>query len=79
MMSLTCPWCGVRNVTEFRWTGEATPRPHPATTPQEWRRYLYLRRNVRGWEDEGWYHRAGCRRYFRLERHTVTNETRDPR
>ena len=79
MIQLPCPWCGLRDVSEFRYVGEATPRPDPATTtPQEWRRYLYTRRNPRGWVDESWYHGAGCRRYIRLQRHTLSNETRSP-
>jgi sarcosine oxidase, subunit delta len=77
MIELPCPWCGPRDAGEFRWSGEATPRPDPgSTSPAEWRAYLYLRRNVHGWVDETWYHRAGCRRYFRLRRHTGTGETR---
>jgi sarcosine oxidase, subunit delta len=77
MMQLPCPWCGLRNVTEFHHAGEARPRPDPATTtPREWREHLYVRRNPRGWVAETWYHRAGCRRWFRLERETVDNETR---
>ncbi|MGH3569191.1 MAG: sarcosine oxidase subunit delta [Pseudonocardia sp.] len=77
MMQLPCPWCGLRNVEEFRWAGEANPRPDPETaTPEQWRTYLYTRRNARGWANESWYHTAGCRRYFRLERHTASNETR---
>jgi heterotetrameric sarcosine oxidase delta subunit len=77
MMLLPCPWCGPRNAGEFRYVGEATPRPDPATaTPGEWRRHLYFRANPRGWVQESWYHRAGCRRYFSAERHTLTNEVR---
>jgi Sarcosine oxidase delta subunit len=76
-MQLPCPWCGLRNVAEFRYVGEAHTRPDPsATTPEQWREYLYVRRNPRGWVEENWYHGAGCRRYFRLERETVGNETR---
>jgi sarcosine oxidase, subunit delta len=79
MIQLPCPWCGLRNVSEFRHLGESTSRPDPATVaPAEWRHYLYVRANVRGWVDESWYHRAGCRRYFHLQRHTVSNETRPP-
>lgn len=75
MIQLPCPFCGPRNVSEFRHAGEVTPRPDPATTTQEeWRSYLYLRRNPRGWVDENWYHTAGCRRFFRLRRHTETGE-----
>ena len=51
-MLLPCPWCGPRNATEFRYGGEAGPRPDPATTtPEEWRRYLYFHANPRGWHD----------------------------
>ena len=28
---------------------------------------------------ERWYHRAGCRQFFVVERDTVTDQTRDPR
>jgi sarcosine oxidase, subunit delta len=77
MIQLPCPWCGPRNVSEFRYAGEATPRPDPGSvTPREWREYLYIRSNNRGWVVENWYHGAGCRRFFRLERHTESNEVR---
>jgi sarcosine oxidase subunit delta len=77
VIELPCPWCGNRNVSEFRYAGELTPRPDPATaTPPMWRDYLYLRGNKAGWAGERWYHRAGCRQYFTLERDTVTDETR---
>ena len=80
MMLMPCPWCGPRSATEFRFcgeAGEAGARPDPATaTPEQWRRYLYLRANPRGWSAETWYHGSGCRRYFRAERHTLTNEVR---
>jgi heterotetrameric sarcosine oxidase delta subunit len=80
MMQLPCPWCGPRNVTEFRYCGETTTRPDPATaTPEQWRAYLYLHRNPRGPVAESWYHTAGCRRYFRAERDTVSNEIRGTR
>lgn len=79
MIQLPCPWCGPRNVAEFRYSGEVVARPDPDATPEQWREYLYHRRNVRGWQDETWYHGAGCRRFFRLARHTETNETRPAR
>lgn len=76
MIQLSCPWCGPRNVTEFRHHGELTTRPDVASaTPEDWRRYLYFRRNTQGWVEENWYHTAGCRRFFRVRRHTVSNET----
>lgn len=79
MIELPCPWCGPRNVSEFRHVGEVVARPEPAdVTPARWREYLYLRANPAGWTEESWYHTSGCRRYFRLGRHTVSNETREP-
>ncbi|GEC27101.1 MULTISPECIES: sarcosine oxidase subunit delta [Pseudonocardia] len=77
MMLLPCPWCGPRNVTEFRYGGRAVERPDPGTTsPERWRRYLHLQKNPLGWDTENWYHSAGCRRYFAVQRHTGTNEVR---
>lgn len=77
MMLLLCPWCGTRDAGEFRYVGESGTRPDPATvTAEQWRRYLYFHANPRGWVREDWYHGSGCRRYFTVERHTVTNEVR---
>jgi heterotetrameric sarcosine oxidase delta subunit len=74
---LECPHCGPRDASEFRHAGERRTRPDPnATTPHQWREYLYLRDNPAGWVTETWAHRAGCRRYLAVERHTVTNEVR---
>ena len=77
MMMVPCPWCGPRDAGEFRQAGEIVPRPDPAqATPEQWRAYLYLRANRKGWVTETWYHRMGCRRYVTLERHTETHEFR---
>lgn len=77
MILLPCPWCGPRNVSEFHYGGELAPRPDPATaTTEQWRGYLYMRDNRCGWTAERWYHRAGCRQYFVIERNTLTSETR---
>ncbi|MBC3193386.1 sarcosine oxidase subunit delta [Pseudonocardia sp. C8] len=77
MMLLPCPWCGPRSAGEFRFTGESGPRPDPTTTTtDEWRSYLYLQDNPCGWSREGWYHGAGCRRFFTVERNTLSNEVR---
>jgi sarcosine oxidase, subunit delta len=79
MIQLPCPWCGPRNVTEFRHHAETVSRPDVASTsPEEWRHYLYFRRNASGWVEENWYHTAGCRQFFRLSRHTMSNESHLP-
>ena len=75
MILLPCPYCGPRNASEFRYVGELSTRPDPnATGVGEWRTFLYMRVNPAGWTKETWFHRAGCRQHFGVERHTVTNE-----
>jgi heterotetrameric sarcosine oxidase delta subunit len=75
MIQLRCPWCGLRNAGEFHYGGNVRPRPDPAeTTQREWRDYLYFPGNPHGQTVETWYHRMGCRRFFTVERDTVTNE-----
>jgi sarcosine oxidase subunit delta len=77
MFQIPCPHCGPRNVAEFRHAGERRQRPDPQTaTPGQWRGYLYIEDNPAGWTRETWYHRAGCRRFVAVERHTVSNEVR---
>lgn len=77
MILLPCAWCGPRDAAEFQHVGELVARPGPRTaSQQQWRAYLYLRANRRGWTVETWYHRMGCRRYVKVERHTETNEVR---
>jgi heterotetrameric sarcosine oxidase delta subunit len=80
MILLPCPWCGPRDAGEFHHVGEAIARPDPRMAePAQWREYLYIRSNELGWTTETWYHRAGCRKYIRVERHTETNEIRASR
>ncbi len=80
MLLVPCPWCGPRNSTDMRYVGESRPRPDPnAATPAEWRTYLHTRTNPAGWTTETWLCRSGCRRYFVIERHSVTNEIRASR
>jgi sarcosine oxidase, subunit delta len=75
MILVPCPYCGSRNASEFRWLGEVRERPDPGTaTLAQWHHYLYMRRNVAGWSKERWFHRAGCGRYFVVQRNTVTNQ-----
>lgn len=80
MILLPCPYCGPRNVSEFRYVGEVSERPDPSETGiEEWRSFLYMRDNPAGWTTETWFHSAGCRQHLVAERHTVTNEVRASR
>jgi heterotetrameric sarcosine oxidase delta subunit len=71
---LTCPHCGVREVTDFGFGGEVSSRPPERPSPRELNAYNYFRRNVAGVQREWWYHRSGCRAWFLAERDTRTNE-----
>lgn len=70
---LTCPNCGVREVTDFGFGGEFSQRPSGPQDVRELNRYLYFRRNVAGVQREWWVHRSGCRQWFLAERDTRTN------
>lgn len=76
MLILSCPNCGERNVSEFRFGGEYNPRPPDpnACGDAELAAYLYLRDNRLGVEKAWWFHQAGCGLWFLAERHTKTQE-----
>ncbi|MGI9644952.1 MAG: sarcosine oxidase subunit delta [Ilumatobacteraceae bacterium] len=79
MLIVPCPNCGPRNASDLRYVGESRSRPDPNDAdPAEWRTYLYIESNPAGVLRETWYCRSGCRRYFVLERDTVTNEFHPP-
>jgi heterotetrameric sarcosine oxidase delta subunit len=71
---LACPICGPRDVNEFRFQGELTRRPRTRPSLRELAGYVYFRDNVAGVQQEWWYHRLGCGRWFIAERDTTTNE-----
>ena len=75
MLLIECPWCGLRDETEFSYAGEAhisRPLETEKLSDEEWADYLFMRKNPRGTHREQWLHAAGCRRYFNAERDTVT-------
>lgn len=77
MLRIPCPWCGVRDETEFAYGGEGHITRPPATcTDAEWTDYLYFRRNSKGVAFERWHHARGCRQWFNVARDNVTHEIR---
>ena len=77
MMRIKCPWCGTRDLTEFRFGGEShivRPVDPAGTTDEEWADYLFFRTNPKGVHYERWLHAHGCRRWFNMARDTVTHE-----
>ena len=71
---LTCPNCGIREVTDFGYGGEISSRPTERPSLRELGEYNYFRRNRAGVQREWWFHRSGCRAWFIAERDTTTNE-----
>ena len=76
MLIIACPHCGHRNSNEFTFNGEVVTRPGPDPDPVTWRRYLYMKTNATGWQEERWFHVSGCRRFLMIERNQDTNEIR---
>ena len=77
MLLIPCPWCGLREQTEFSCHGQAhivRPDDPAALSDEEWSDYLFLRDNPKGVHRERWMHAFGCRRFFNLVRHTVSGE-----
>jgi methylglutamate dehydrogenase subunit B len=77
-MRITCPHCGLRDLIEFTYQGDASrSRPDAASIDQEaWNAYVYERTNPRGWHKEFWQHHGGCRAHMLVERNTETHEIR---
>ena len=75
MLLITCPWCGPRAEIVFSCGGEAhiaRPADPGSMSDEAWADYLFMRKNPRGAHREQWNHSSGCRRWFNVERDTVT-------
>jgi sarcosine oxidase, subunit delta len=75
MLNIPCPFCGLRDETEFIYGGPShVIRPDLTASDFEWTRYLYHRANTKGPYRERWHHSFGCGRWFNILRDTVTHE-----
>ena len=77
MLLVVCPWCGPRDEGEFHYGGQAGvayPEGPESLDDRAWGEWLFVRDNPKGPFAERWMHRAGCRRWFRAVRDTVTHE-----
>jgi heterotetrameric sarcosine oxidase delta subunit len=77
MLRIQCPYCGLRDQTEFRYGGEASRvRPHDpdGISDREWADYLFYRVNPKGPLQERWVHSYGCGQWFIAVRDTLTHE-----
>ncbi|MBV9344560.1 MAG: sarcosine oxidase subunit delta [Gammaproteobacteria bacterium] len=75
MMQLPCPWCGVRDESEFVCGGAShIVRPGLSASDAEWGSYLFFRDNPKGPLRERWRHAYGCGQWFNLMRDTLTHQ-----
>jgi sarcosine oxidase subunit delta len=74
-MRLPCPHCGIRDVQEFSYLGDANAkRPGPDEMSEAaMTRYVYERDNPAGLQREYWHHSAGCRAWIVVVRDTRTH------
>ena len=76
-MRISCPHCGLRDVREFTYLGDAAPeRPDPQAPDaiNHFMSYVYMRDNPRGLHREFWYHVAGCHSWLIVTRDTMSHE-----
>ncbi len=76
MLIIDCPWCGPRNQVEFRYGGQSDrtyPDNSDQLSDQQWKDYLFIRQNPKGYLYEQWCHQHGCRRWFNALRDTRNN------
>ncbi len=77
MFLIDCPYCGLRDESEFRCGDEAhiaRPAAPETLSDREWAEYLYYRENALGTSFERWQHLHGCRQWFNVVRDTLTHE-----
>jgi sarcosine oxidase subunit delta len=77
MLQIKCPWCGLRDETEYHYGGQAHvayPEDPAALSDEEWAEYLFYRDNPKGPFAERWVHSGGCRKWFNAIRDTRTYE-----
>ena len=75
-MRISCPHCGLRDVREFTYLGDAAPeRPDPQAPDafNHFISYVYMRDNPAGAHGELWYHGTGCLAWLAVKRDTRTH------
>lgn len=73
-MRIHCPFCGLRDSSEFTYLGDANARRPGTQEITDFYAAVYLRDNPAGRHQELWYHGFGCRSWLRVTRDTRTHE-----
>jgi sarcosine oxidase subunit delta len=75
MIRINCPFCGVRDHSEFSYGGDGSIEYPPLDASAEaWTKAVFERENIRGVQTESWQHVSGCRQWLLVERDTMTHE-----
>lgn len=79
MLRIPCPFCGLRDHSEFVYGGDAAVKRPDLDNDSEadWYDYLYLRDNPRGTHKEFWQHVQGCRHWLVVRRDTASHAISD--
>ena len=73
MQQFTCPFCGVRDQSEFTYVREVAAIPALDASLEDWQRFVYTRDNPCGAHAEWWHHNHGCRQMLVIVRDTMTH------
>jgi len=77
MFLINCPYCGERDQSEFSSGGEAhivRPKQPTELSDDQWAKYLFMRKNIKGVQFERWNHAHGCRKWFNMVRDTSNDK-----
>lgn len=75
MLRIKCPYCGLRDHSEFEYGGDATVAwPALDAGRDAWTAAVYPRRDPKGPHREYWRHSFGCGLWLVVDRDTVTHE-----
>ncbi len=74
MLRISCPFCGVRDHSEFSYGSDASVEYPALDAPEsEWVEAVFQRENLDGVQLETWQHLQGCRMWIVVERDTRTH------
>lgn len=74
MIRIPCPFCGVRDHSEFTYGQDASfDYPKLDASLEEWVTAVFERENIDGVVRESWHHSHGCRMWLVVERDTTNH------
>ena len=80
MLRIDCPFCGLRDHSEFGYGGDGSiVYPPLDASVEDWHDAVFMRENIRGMQSETWHHVSGCRMWLIVERDTMTHEIKSVR